>query len=176
MVRSRAPFHARVVKGLVAICLLAQVAHAEPRDLFVVEAPFAVGVVHGFGFAAHPTVGGHLAVSEDFAWLHIGGGAEWTLILDYPCTMPQVWLTAAPELRTERGSAAIYLGPTLRAYKLYGPHATLAAELGARWLMLHSRASSRRRASTVGFYLRGTAPLLGDGWTATVCVAVGPPL
>ncbi len=158
-----------------ALCLLASIeaAHAEPRDIMVVEAPFAFGVVHGFGFGAHPTIGGHLAWSEDYAHLHVGGGAEWTLILDYPRTMPQIWLTAAPELRTDSGSAAIYLGPTLRGYNLYGPHATLAAELGTRVLFLPSH---RRHPATVGLYARATAPLLGDGWTATMCLGVGPPL
>ncbi len=149
-----------------------EVAHADPRDVVVIEAPFAVGVVHGFGFAAHSTIGGHLGMSEDFTHLHVGTGAEWTLILGYPRTMPQAWLTLAPELRTTSGATAIYLGPTLRAYSMYGPQATIGAELGTRVLLFPSR--SRRSASTVGVYLRAIAPVVGDGWTATMCVAIGP--
>ena len=156
---------------LACACMVAGTASAEPKTIPGIEAPFATGVAVTGGHA-YTTIGGHLAMFEDTAHFHIGGGAEWTLILDYPRTMPQAWLTVAPELRTERGDAAIYLGPSLRGYDLYGLHATLAAELGARVLLL--RSISPRRKATVGLAVRASAPVVGRVWTATVCLAVGP--
>jgi hypothetical protein len=160
---------------VLAIVALATPARAEPDATWVVEAPFALGVAGGLGVGTHSTVGGHLAWSQDGHHLHVGAGAEWTLLIG-KASMPQGWITLAPELATANRSWAIYLGPTLRGYELDagGPQATLAAELGTRALLY--RSVSPRRRNTIGFYARATIPVLGRGWTASLCLAVGPPL
>jgi len=186
---------------LAPIIAVITAARAATADVAVVEAPFALGVAGNFGttplmfhgrsatareLGMHTTatVGGHLAISYERAPLFVAGGGEWTLLLGEG-QMPQAWLTVGAALPTT-GAMVFYAGPSLRVYDLYfartrddawstGSRVALTGELGIRALLFHTH--SRHAPTTTGIYIRGNVPIAGgSGWTATICIAGGPPM